>query len=158
MPSKLTMTIPKLVTSNISRWKEKLSKKNWFPENKLHLQLLCEVPHSTIFFMQHRLLSLTIRKPTTTAIQNPWTFDQYIFYSMSNMHVCLVHWNSQHLIKAIKPTFFFRTYTKKKFVENHNTRTNNLHHQKSGSVGVVLYLARPPIVSKGWIAESTIWF
>ena len=55
--------------------------------------------------MQHSFFNPTIRKQTTTAFQNTWTFDQYIFNSMSNMHVNLVHWNSLHLKKAIIPTF-----------------------------------------------------
>ena len=78
------------------------------------------------------------------------------------MHVKLKHWNLPHPNNSI-PNFLG---------ENHKTRTNNLHHQKAGSVGcfepegwdptytkgvqylcynmvaveLTLYLARPPRV------------
>ena len=81
---------------------------------------------------------LVIRKPTPTAFQNTLTFNQYIFNYRSNMHVNLVHWNSLHTKRAIIPTFSGQTPY---FLgENRKTRTNNLHHRKTGSVAIILSL------------------
>ena len=108
---------------------------------QLHLQLLCKFPYSTIFYAA-QFFNPTIRKPTTTAFQNTWSFDQYLFNSMSNMNVNLFHWNSLHSKKAIIPTFV-RTFTKFSRWKNNN-RTNNLHHLKAGS-----FCFKP----KGWDSQ-----
>ena len=80
----------------------------------------------------------TIGIPTLTPFQNTGTFDQYLCNSMSYKHVHLVHWNSLHPKKAVIPTFqdIYKIFS----VQNHKTRTNNLHHGKAGSVAVVLSL------------------
>ena len=50
----------------------------------------------------------------------------------------LVHWNSLHPKKAIIPTFSGQTPN---FLnEKQKNRTNNLHHQKAGSIVVILSL------------------
>ena len=48
------------------------------------------------------------------------------------MDVNLVHWNSLHLKKAVLPTFLGQTPNF--LVKNHETSTNNLHHQKAISI------------------------
>ena len=96
-----------LVTSFISWVKETISKKNMvFLKIQLHIQLLSKVLPSTIFCMHHSFFNPTTGKPTAPAYQNTLTFDQYLYNSMSNMHVNLVYWNSLHPKMAILPTFW----------------------------------------------------
>ena len=102
-------TIPKLVTHNIARWKQTLSKKSGFPENPTARTFLIKVPKNTFFWVQRSFSNPTIWKPTAPAFQNTLTFAQYLFNSRSNMRVNLVHWNSLHSKKAILPTFSWQT-------------------------------------------------
>ena len=131
-------TNKKLVTQNISRWKETLSQKLGFSENSTALTLLSKVPPCTIILMQGSFFNLTIWKPTAQAFQNTLTFDRYLFNSRSNFLVNLVHWNSLHP----KTPFYllFLGQTSHFLCENHKTRTNNLHQWKAGSVAVILSL------------------
>ena len=90
-------TIPKLVTHNIARWKQTLSKRKiGFPENLTGCTFLIQMPKKTFFWVQRYFSNPTIWKPTAPAFQNTLTFSQYIFNSRSNMHFNLVHWNSLH--------------------------------------------------------------
>ena len=82
--------------------------------------------------------NFVIRKPKATAFENTWTYNQYLFNYMSNMHIKLVHWNLLHPKNSIIPTF--SGHILNFLCENHKTRTNNLHHQKAGSIVVVLSL------------------
>ena len=138
MTIQIPRTSQKLVTQNISRWKETLSQKLGFSENPTALTLLSKVPPCTIILVQDRFFNLTIWKPMAQAFQNTLTFDWYLFNSRSNFHVNLVHWNSLHPKNAILPTFLGQT--PHFLCENHKTRTNNLHHRKAGSVAVILSL------------------
>ena len=61
-----------------------------------------------------------------------------LFNSKSNFHVNLVHWNSLHPKKAILPTILGQITNL--LGDKLKTRTNNLHHQKAGSVAVILSL------------------
>ena len=54
------------------------------------------------------------------------------------MNVNLVHWNSLHPKKAIIHSF--SGPTPNFLCENRSTRTNDLHHWKSGSAAVILSL------------------
>ena len=131
-------TSKKFVTQIISWWKETLSQKLGFTENPTALTLLSKVQPCTIILVQDRFFNLTIWKPTAEAFQNTLTFNWYLFNSRSNFHVNLVHWNSLHPKKAILPTFSGQT---PHFLgENRKTITNNLHHQKAGSVAIILSL------------------
>ena len=56
-------TSKKLVTQNISRWKETLSQKLDFSENPTALTLLSKVPQCTIILVQDRFFNLPIWKP-----------------------------------------------------------------------------------------------
>ncbi len=109
MTIQITRTSQKLVTQNISPWKETLSKKIDFSVNPTALTLLSKVRPCTIILVQDRFVNLTIWKPTAQAFQNTLTFDRYLFNSMSNFHANLVHWNSLHPINAILPTFLGQT-------------------------------------------------
>ena len=131
-------TSPKWVTQNISRWEETLSQKLGFSENPAALTLLSKVPPCTIILVQNWFFNLTIWKPMAKAFQNTLTFDWYLFNSRSKFYVNLVNWNSLHPKNAILPTFLGQTPNF--LCENHKTRTNNLHHQKAGSVAVILSL------------------
>ena len=102
-------TSQKLVTQNISLWKETLSQKLGFSENPTALTLLSKVPPCTIILVQNWFFNLTIWKPMAQAFQNTLTFDRYLFNSMSNFHANLVHWNSLHPKNAILPTFLGQT-------------------------------------------------
>ena len=85
-------TSSKLVTPNISWWKETLSKDIGFPENPAALTFLNKYPHKRHYLVQPCFCDPTIWKATTTAIQNTLTFDQNSFNSRSNMHVNFVFW------------------------------------------------------------------
>ena len=129
---------PKIVTQNILRWNETLSKKWGFPENPTALIFCSKFPPSTLILVQHCFFNPTIWKPTATACRNTLTFDQYLFRSRSNMHVNLVYWISLHPKKAILATFSGKTPN---FVgENEKIRTNNLHHRKAVFVAVFFSL------------------
>ena len=138
MTIQITRTSKKLVTQNISPWKETLSKKLGFSVNPTALTLLSKVRPCTIILVQDRFFNLTIWKPTAQAFQNTLTFDRYLFNSMSNFHANLVHWNSLHPINAILPTFLGQT--PHFLCENEKNRTDNLHHRKAWSVAVILSL------------------
>ena len=138
MTIQITRTSQKLVTPNISRWKETLSQKLGFSENPTALTLLSKVPPSTIILVQDRFFNLTIWKPTAQTFQNTLTFERYLFNSMSNFHANLVNWNSLHPINAILPTFLGQT--PHFLCENEKNRTDNLHHRKAWSVAVILSL------------------
>ena len=138
MTIQITRTSQKLVTQNMSPWKETLSKKLGFSVNPTALTLLSKVRPCTIILVQDRFFNLTIWKPTAQAFQNTLTFDRYLFNSMSNFHANLVHWNSLHPINAILPTFLGQT--PHFLCENEENRTDNLHHRKALSVAVILSL------------------
>ena len=138
MTIQITRTSQKLVTQNISPWKETLSKKLGFSVNPTALTLLSKVRPCTIILVQDRFFNLTIWKPTAQAFQNTLTFDRYLFNSMSNFHANLVHWNSLHPKNAILPTFLGQT--PHFLCENEENRTDNLHHRKALSVAVILSL------------------
>ena len=104
-------TIPKLVTHNIARWKQTLSKKSGFPENPTAHTFLIKVAKKNNFWVQFYFSNPTSWKPTAPAFQNTLTFAVYLFNSRSNMRVNLFHWNSLHSKKAILFTYFFRTNT-----------------------------------------------
>ena len=129
----------KLVTSNISWRKDTLSKKKLvFLKIQLHLQRLNKVPSSTIFLLQHCYFNSPIGKHMAQVYQNTWPFDQYLLNSRSNMHVNFVYWISLHPKNGILPTFLGQT---PHFIsEKQKPRTSNLHHQKAGSVAVILSL------------------
>ena len=131
-------TSQKLVTQNISRWKETLSQKLDFSENPTALTLLSKVPPCTIILVQDRFFNLPIWKPMAQAFQNTLSFDQFLFNSRSNFHLNLVHWNSLHPKSAILTSFLGQT--PHILCENRKTITNNQHHWKAGSVAVILSL------------------
>ena len=115
-------TIPILVTHNIARWKQTLSKKSGFPDNPAAHTFFIKVPKNTFFLVQCYFSNPTIWKPTAPSFQNTLTFAQYLFNSRSNMRLNIVHWNSLHSKNAILPTFSRQT---PHFLgENHKTRTH----------------------------------
>ena len=118
--------------------RDTFQKKQVFLKIQLHVQLLSKVLPSHIFFMHHSFFNPTIGKPTAPAYQNTLTFDQYLYNSMSNIHVNLVYWNSLHPKIAILPTFSGQN---PHFLsEKQKTRSNNLHHRKAESFAVILSL------------------
>ena len=134
----MPMTSKKLVTQNISRWKETLFQKLGFSENPTALTLLSKVPPCTIILVKYMFFNLTIWNPMAQIFQNTLIFEWYLFNSRSKFHVNLVHLNSLHPKNAMLSTFLGQ---RSHFLsENHKTRTNNLHHRKAGSVAVILSL------------------
>ena len=96
-------TIPKLVTHNIARWKQTLSKNQVFLKIQLHVHFWSKCQKNTIVWVQCYFSNPTIWKPMAPAFQNTITFAQYLFNSRSNMRVNLAHWNSLHQKKKIFP-------------------------------------------------------
>ena len=127
-------TIPKLVTHNIERWKQTLSKESGFHENATAHTFSIKVPKKHNFVGAAFLLQSNHLTGNSPSISEHPNFCS-IPFQFSNMHVNLFHWNSLLLKKAILPTFLGQTTH---FLsDNHKTRTYNLHHRKAWFVAVI---------------------
>ena len=100
----------KLVTQNISLWKETLSQKLGISKNPTALTLLSKVPAYTIILVPDIFFNFTIWKPTAQAFQNTLNFDQFLFNSRSNF-LCKFSPLKFTAPKKRHFTYFFRTNT-----------------------------------------------
>ena len=103
-----------------------------FYENPTALTTFEQSPTQQHFFVATLFFQLILRKAHNPIISEHLTFDQYLLNSWSNMHVNFVYWISLHPKKVNLPIFFWD----KHHIKEQNPRTNNLNHQKAGSVAV----------------------
>ena len=79
-------TVKKIVTPKKIGEMRHFPKTMVFMKIQLHLQFSAKSQHAQLFWCKKVFFNLTIKKPTTPAFKNIFTFDQYFFKSRTDFH------------------------------------------------------------------------